>query len=48
MGERARHMLDTSFTRRQGLLRWRELLDRLAPSRQIPGGQVFDGLGISS
>jgi colanic acid biosynthesis glycosyl transferase WcaI len=29
MGIRARHMLDAHFTRRQGLARWRRLLDRL-------------------
>jgi colanic acid biosynthesis glycosyl transferase WcaI len=29
MGARARHMLDAHFTRRQGLARWRRLLDRL-------------------
>ena len=32
MGARAREMLDAHFTRRQGLARWRELLDGLAPS----------------
>jgi colanic acid biosynthesis glycosyl transferase WcaI len=29
MGARARHMLDAHFTRRQGLARWRRLLDQL-------------------
>jgi colanic acid biosynthesis glycosyl transferase WcaI len=29
MGTRARHMLDAQFTRRQGLARWRRLLDQL-------------------
>ena len=29
MGARARQMLDAHFTRRQGLARWRQLLDRL-------------------
>lgn len=29
MGMRARHMLDAHFTRRQGLARWRRLLDQL-------------------
>jgi colanic acid biosynthesis glycosyl transferase WcaI len=29
MGVRARQMLETQFTRRQGLQRWRDLLDRL-------------------
>ncbi len=29
MGDRARKMLDTHFTRRQGLARWRQLLDQL-------------------
>ncbi len=29
MGERARQMLDAHFTRRQGLARWRRLLDQL-------------------
>jgi colanic acid biosynthesis glycosyl transferase WcaI len=28
MGQRARQMLDTHFSRQQGLLRWREVLDR--------------------
>ena len=29
MGARARQMLDAHFTRRQGLARWRRLLDQL-------------------
>ena len=30
MGNRARQMLDAHFTRKQGLARWRRLLDQLA------------------
>ena len=33
MGERARHMLDSRFTRQHGLKRWKALLDRLIGQR---------------
>jgi len=33
LGGRARNMLDTQFTRRQGFTRWRELLDQLEQPR---------------
>jgi colanic acid biosynthesis glycosyl transferase WcaI len=43
MGARARKMLDTHFTRREGLERWRELLDQL----RAPEGRAHAAIGRS-